>query len=122
MRGQDIRYGSALPDAAACGYFDSKNLFRAVVVLSRIVKENAFFVWLAYRPAGKAASDLLDILLRVSAVNTERVKLHQLAGVILVNAAGLACRLVFCCGVFTKNARIPIVEIKEHGGPFCRRT
>ena len=39
------------------------------------------------RPAGERARDFLDVLLRVAAVDAERVQLHQLAGVVLVDAA-----------------------------------
>src|SRR5205823_14177156 len=36
------------------------------------------------RPAGERARDLSDVLLRVPAVDAERVQLHQLAPVILI--------------------------------------
>ena len=37
-------------------------------------------------PAGEARGDLHDVLLRVAAVDAERVQLHQLARVVLVEA------------------------------------
>src|SRR3712207_5913736 len=45
------------------------------------------------RPAGEATRDLLHVLLRVSAVYSERVQLHQLARVVLVDAAPHPLRL-----------------------------
>src|SRR6185503_7264510 len=42
------------------------------------------------RPSGQGTRDFLHVLLRVAAVDAERVKLHQLAGVVLVEAATTA--------------------------------
>src|SRR5215211_5082910 len=39
------------------------------------------------RPAGEGARHLLHVLLRVAALDAERVQLHQLARVVLVDAA-----------------------------------
>src|SRR5207302_4980591 len=39
-------------------------------------------------PAGEAASDLADILLRVAAVHTKGMELHYFAGVVLVQTRG----------------------------------
>ena len=44
------------------------------------------------RPSGEAFCDLDDVLLRVAAVDAERVQFHQLAGVVLVDAAFCCCR------------------------------
>ena len=52
-------------------------------------------------PAGQAACDFFDIVLVVAAVDTQRVQLHQLTGIVLVGDA-LAVRRV--------------VEVAEHGG------
>ena len=41
-------------------------------------------------PAGKAFGDLDDVLLRITAIDAERMELHQFAGVIFVDPASLA--------------------------------
>src|SRR5215207_7829439 len=58
------------------------------------------------RPAGEGSGDVLDILLKVTAVDTECVKFHQFPRVVLVDA----CR-----------SRHGIVEIDEHCRVLCRR-
>ena len=52
------------------------------------------------RPAGKAFSDLDDVLLRVAVVDAKRVKLHQFAGVIFVEAAFRPLLLRLLAGCF----------------------
>jgi hypothetical protein len=47
-------------------------------------------LWRQDRPTGEGAGDLDDVLLGVAAVDAEGVELHQLAGVVLVDAALLA--------------------------------
>jgi hypothetical protein len=42
------------------------------------------------RPAGEGARDILDVFLRVSSVDTQGVKLHQFATVILIDSFGSA--------------------------------
>src|SRR5437879_13888480 len=51
-------------------------------------------LWLPNGPAGEAARHFDDVLLRISAIDAERMKLHQLAAVIFVQAALLPFRLV----------------------------
>src|SRR5438445_206370 len=62
--------------------------FFAFVVQPRIEPERGpTLPWVLDRPSCKRASDFGDVLLRVSAVDTERVQLHELAAVVLVEAS-----------------------------------
>src|SRR5205085_759422 len=59
-------------------------------VLSGVVAVDAAAARLVDSPAGERARNLLHVLLRVAAVNAQRVQLHQLACVVLVDAALLS--------------------------------
>ena len=54
----------------------------------------------SYRPAGKRLCDLDNVLLRISAVDTEGVQLHQLTCIILVNTALLPFLLLLRLRIF----------------------
>ena len=91
------------------------------------------------RPAGERARHLGDVLLRVAAVDAERVQLHQLARVVLVQPARRAwrCRragIAGMAGVERRRRRAhrgracgrsvgahPVVEIEEHRRALRRR-
>ena len=111
-----------VPDTAAGRDPGAEDDFLSVVVLYRIVVKNAFVIRLADRPTGEAAGDLLNVFLRIAAVNPERVQLHQFAGVVLINAAGFSCRFVLCRRIFAQNARLPVVQIEQHRGRMCGRS
>ncbi len=64
----------------------------AVVVHPRLESEPAALPWIRDRPARKRARDLLHVLLRVAAFDAERVQLHQLARVVLVEAGAPVLR------------------------------
>jgi len=67
------------------------------------------------RPAGEAARDLDHVLLRVAAVHSEGVQLHELAGVVLVEPHAPA--RVGAAGHHEVGARAePVVEVEEHRG------
>ena len=79
------------------------------------------------RPPGEGTRHFGDVLLRVAAVHAERVQLHQLARVVLVEAravrrAEAAPRLVNSAARHHQvRARAhPVVEIEEHRGMPCR--
>ena len=89
------------------------------------------------RPAGERARDLGDVLLRVAAVDAERVQLHQLAAVVLVQALrrvrvrGAEARhrearrrtmSQRCRASMRPSDRAhPVVEIEEHRRALRRR-
>ena len=59
-------------------------------VLSGVVAVDAAAARLVDSPSGERARDLLYVLLCVAAVNAQRVQLHQLARVVLVDAVLLS--------------------------------
>ena len=92
-----------------------------------------------HRPAGERARDVDDVLLRVAAVDAERVQLEQLARVVLVDAASIAARVpratVGCASALERRRRTrctsahsctraldaqPVIEIEEHRGTLRR--
>ena len=68
------------------------------IVAARITRESQ-------GPPGEAARDLLDIELRVSTVDSERMQLHQLARVVFVWRYRLVEK---------------VVQVKQHRGAFRR--
>src|SRR5262245_5824555 len=107
MRSENIEHPLAIANAAAGGYLHSKDGLLTVVMLRRVVVEDAFFVRLADRPTRKAAGDLLHVLLCVAAIDAKRVKLHQLASIVFVDAPGVSFRFVLGRRICVKNARVP---------------
>src|SRR5579862_5442176 len=65
----------------------AENRFQPGIVKALIKHELRIPARLANGPAGKGASHLDDILLRVSAVHAKRVQLHQLAAIVFVEPA-----------------------------------
>src|SRR5207245_10190190 len=61
--------------------------FRIGIVQALFKFEIGVDSWFVNRPAGEAARYFGDVFLRVAAVDTERVQLHQLAPVVFVQAA-----------------------------------
>ena len=73
MRCENIKHAFTIANAAAGGDLDAENCLLACVMLGGILIEDAFFIRPADRPAGKASSDFLHVLLRVAAVDTKRM-------------------------------------------------
>src|SRR2546421_5598956 len=117
MRCQNVQHAFTVRDAAARQNLVTEDDFLAVVMQSRTIEKQALLVWLLDGPTAEATRDFLYVLLRVSAIDTERVQLHQLAGIIFIKAAVRPCRFVSLCRIRTRHARSPVVEIKKH----CRR-
>ena len=63
--------------------------FRAVVVNAIVEEEFGVAARLLDRPSGKGLCDIDDVVLRVAAIDAERVQFHQLAAIIFVQAAFL---------------------------------
>src|SRR5687767_13661619 len=75
----------------------------------------------AHRPPGENFRQLLHILLRVAAVDAERVQLEQLARVVFVQAALLAAAAAGTRSRRARTDRLKVVEIHEHRGMLRRR-
>ncbi len=67
----------------------------ALVVQFIVEEKPAALAGFENRPAGEAARHFGDVVLRVAAVHAERVQLHQLAPVVLVQAALHLAEFVF---------------------------
>src|ERR1051326_7137126 len=65
----------------------------------------------AHRPASEDMSERGDIALRVAAIDAQRVQLHDLAGIVLVDPRHLSL-LPARAGRHVA----PVVEIDQHGG------
>ena len=88
---------------------------------SGTIKKQTLLVWLLNCPSRKATRDFLHVFLRVTAVDAERVQLHQLARIVFVEAAVDASRFVSFCRIRTGHAGSPIVEIEKHRRRVCGR-
>ena len=89
---QEVEHQLAVLLAAAGLDRLSEHDLLAIVVHPRLESERAALARIGDRPAGERARDFLDVLLRVAAVDAERVELHQLARVVLVEAAAAVLR------------------------------
>ena len=90
MARDDVEHLLAVLDAASRGQPLAEDGLLAGVVHDRPEDEPAAAARLLERPPGERARDLDDVLLRVAAVDAERVQLEQLAGVVLVEASTIA--------------------------------
>src|SRR5579862_6136694 len=68
----------------------AKHLLWARVMDAIIKNKIGLAAWIADRPSREALRDLNDVLLRVAAVHAKRVKLHQLAAIVLVQPTLIA--------------------------------
>ena len=97
----------------------------AAVVQARVEDVAAALARIADRPAGERARDLGHVLLRVAAVDAQRVQLHQLAAVVLVQPSFLpVARPSSGSRARTSGVRIgahPVVEIEQHRRTLRRR-
>ena len=87
-RREDVEHLLAVGLAAARLDDVAEHHLLAGVVQARVEREAAALPRAVDRPAGERARHLGDVLLRVAAVDAERVQLHQLAAVVLVEALG----------------------------------
>src|SRR6185295_11922975 len=71
------------------------------------------------RPAGERTRHRHHIVLRVAAVDAERVQLEEFAAVVLVQTGSGQRRAVgpdvWWTDVVARRLRLPVVEIQEHG-------
>ncbi|KAF0241924.1 MAG: hypothetical protein FD180_4214 [Planctomycetota bacterium] len=90
----------------------AENGFFAVVVFAGMEFDFRLhqLVFAAAGPAGEAPRDFHDVLLRVAAVDAERVQLEQLTAVVFIRLVGRA-----------RFAVLAAVEIDEHRGGSRRR-
>src|SRR5207253_7071356 len=105
MRCQNVQHAFAVRDAAAGQNFVTEHDFLTVIMQSRPIEKETLLVWLLNGPATEATRDFLYVLLCVSAVDAERVQLHQLARIIFVEAAVDACRFFSLCRIWARDAR-----------------
>src|SRR5438128_7611074 len=81
---------------------------------SGTINKQSLLVRFLNRPTRKATRDFLHVLLRITAVDAERMQLHQLARVIFVEATVDPGGLVAFGWIRTRHARAPVVEIEKH--------
>src|SRR5260370_15294058 len=97
---QDVEHLLGIIFSATCRNYLTEHDFLALVVHFVVVEEASTLLRSLNRPARKAARHFDYVLLCVSAVYAQRVELHQLASVILVQPplAALALGLGFQIG------------------------
>ena len=86
MCSQQVEQPFTFRDALARRELLTEHGLRAGVMQNRIEAERGRFIRTFHRPAGEYTRGLCHILLTVSTVDAQRVQLHQLAGVVLVQA------------------------------------
>src|SRR6266550_7722278 len=91
MSCQDFDHSASVGNPTAGLYRNAKHGLGSVIVHPRTEHKAAALKRTIDRPASKAARDLLNIFLCVAAIDAKRMKLHQLAGIVLVDA-----RLAWC--------------------------
>ncbi len=74
-------------DAAAGRDARAQNRFGALVVQARLEVKFGIAARPQQGPAGEAARDFTHVLLRVSAIDAQGVKLHDLARIVFIEAA-----------------------------------
>src|SRR5262245_30916895 len=84
MVGQNVDHGLAITDTAGID-FVTENEFFSVIVHPWTEHELAAQLRPVNGPARKGPRHFLDVLLRIAAVNTQRVQFHQLPSVILID-------------------------------------
>src|SRR2546421_544423 len=94
MRCQNVQHAFTVRDAAARQNLVTEDDFLPVVMQSRTIEKQTLLVWLLDSPTAEATRDFLYVLLRVCAIDTERVQLHQLAGILFIRAAVRRCSSV----------------------------
>ena len=83
---QNFEHLQPVAHAAARGNGDAEHVLLAFVVHPLVEFEIRRPLRFADRPSGKAARDFSDVLLRVAAIDAQRVQFHQLAAVVLIQA------------------------------------
>ena len=112
---QDVDDRLAIFDAAARRNLVAEHRLFAVVMHERAEDEAAAAARLHNRPAGEAARDLLNVLLRVAAFDAQRVQLHQLARVVFIDA-GLALLGLLrggLCALLLLGAHLPVIRLAQ---------
>src|SRR5439155_21207430 len=71
-----------------------------------LLERKAALLGLLQSPSSENSRDLSDILLSVSAVYPERVQFHQLAPVVLIQAAAPSLGLLHNCGRYLERRRL----------------
>ena len=92
--------------------------FFALVMHLVVVEEATALAGFVDGPAGEAARDLDDILLRVAAVDAQRMEFHQFTRVIFVQATLYFPVLGF--GVQIRLHGLKIVQVEKHGRTLGR--
>src|SRR5262249_26495335 len=90
---KDVDHHLAVLLATAGGNLMTKDGLLAVVVHERSEHKAAALSRPIDRPPGETSRDFLNVLLGVAAVDSDRVKLHQLASVVLVYSGLSLCKL-----------------------------
>src|SRR5436309_1076971 len=105
MSCQDFDHAAPVGNSTTGRYRDAKHDLGAVIVHPRTVHKTAALKRTIDGPAREAARDLLNIFLCVAAIDAQRMELHQLAGIVLVDA-----RLAWRWSGWRRRGRLRIAD------------
>ena len=115
MTSQDVDDLDAVLFTAAGGNRLAQDDLLLAIVHRRIELKLGNPVGVVDRPAGERARDGDDVGLRVAAVDAERVQLHQLAAVVLVEPrTPRVGRETSARDLLARRLRLPVVEVEQH--------
>src|SRR5262245_29045565 len=109
MMRQYVQYRQAIFHSTPRRNLVAQHCFLAVIMRARIEEESSrasacglttqqgtgccsSTTRLENRPTGKATRDFLNVFLCVTAINTQRMQLHQFASIVLIDSASLLYR------------------------------
>src|SRR5262249_9664169 len=93
MPSQNIEYRQAVAYATARRNRSPENYLGSLIVHPRAKDKSTVLIRAVDSPTCEAARHLLDVLLSVSSVDSERVQLHQLSSIVLIDVSLARLRL-----------------------------
>src|SRR5262249_57010363 len=106
--------GLPFRNAAAAENLVAEHECVTVIVQSRTMEKHSLLVRLLNGPTRATGRDVLNIALRVTAIDAEGAQLHQLARVGFIQTAVDSRGLGVSRRIRTWHARAPAVDVEEH--------
>src|SRR5215470_10554608 len=119
MAGKNLKHLHPFALSTAFNLVPEDHLFSRL--MHAIVEEELSAAsWFLDRPSGQDARQFGHILLRVTTVYAQRVQLHDLASVVLIQTTGPLCLCLLIVNVAILLTLLPPVLIILHAWPSCR--
>src|SRR5882672_2756010 len=107
MTSQDVEHLLSIFDPATTGDMHAEHDLLAGVVRRGLKGERSAHDDIVNSPSSQTAGHFLNVSLRIPAVNAERVQLHQLARVVLIEAGAAALHAVHERRIAQRRMRTP---------------